>query len=93
MEMARYLFFEKRLAKKFWAKAMNSFVYLLNRLSTKALNYKTPYHMWLDKKLALENLEIFGSICYMRVPNIKWGTLDNKADFGILVGYNNNTKG
>ena len=29
----------------------------------------------------------------MHIPAIKRDKLDNKAEVGILVGYNNNTKG
>ena len=43
MEMSRCLLFEKKLPKSFWAKAVNTSIYLLNRLSTKALKNKTPF--------------------------------------------------
>ena len=43
MEMARCLIFEKKLPKEFWAEAVNTSVYLLNRLPTKPLATKTSY--------------------------------------------------
>jgi len=43
MEMVRCVLFEKDLPKKFWAEAMNTAVFLLNRLLTRALQNKTPY--------------------------------------------------
>ena len=46
MEMTRCLLFEKDLPKKFWAEAVNTTVFLLNRLPTKALQNKTPYEAW-----------------------------------------------
>ncbi|GKV27071.1 hypothetical protein SLEP1_g36280 [Rubroshorea leprosula] len=41
MNMARCLLFEKNLPRKFWAEVVNTFVYLLNRVQTKALDRKT----------------------------------------------------
>ncbi|PKI56089.1 hypothetical protein CRG98_023521 [Punica granatum] len=46
MEMARCLLQEKGLPKKFWAKAANTAVFLLNRLPTKAVDKKTPLGAW-----------------------------------------------
>ena len=43
MEMARCLMFEKGLPKKFWVEAVNTAVYLLNRLPTNALEEKTSF--------------------------------------------------
>ncbi|KAH9657443.1 Integrase catalytic domain-containing protein [Citrus sinensis] len=48
MEMARCLLHDKGLPKKFWAEAVNTAVFLLNRLPTKALQKKTPLEAWLD---------------------------------------------
>ena len=46
METSKCLIFEKHLPKKFWAEAVNTSVYLLNRLPTKALEFETPYEIW-----------------------------------------------
>jgi len=37
---------EKRLPKKFWDKAANTLVFLLNRFPTKAVQGKTPFEAW-----------------------------------------------
>ena len=93
MEMYRCLMFEKHLPKKFWAEGVNTSVYLLNRLPTKALEFKTPYEIWYGVTPSLKHLKVFGSICYVHVPKIKRDKLDQKADIGIFVGYSSNTKG
>ena len=41
--MARCVLFEKDLPKKFWAETVNTAVFLLNRLPTRALQNKTSY--------------------------------------------------
>ena len=50
MEMAKYMLFEKKLPKKFWAEAANTSVYLLNKLPTKVLEGKTQFEAWHDRK-------------------------------------------
>jgi hypothetical protein len=41
MKMIRCVLFEKDLPKKFWAETVNTAVFLLNRLPTRALQNKT----------------------------------------------------
>ena len=64
MEMARSLLCDKGLPKKFWAEAVNTVVFLLNRLPTKALQKKTPFEAWYGYKPKLLNLKIFGCLCH-----------------------------
>ena len=93
MEMARCLLFEKDLPKKFWAEAVNTVVFLLNRLPTRALQNKTPYEAWHYYKPSIKNLKIFGCLCFTYIPQVRRDKLDKKAEAGIFVGYNNVTKG
>ena len=72
---------------------MNTAVYLLNRLPTKALDFKTPYEVWHGVKPIVEHLKVFGSICHAHVSEMKKNKMDHKSEICIFVGYNNNTKG
>nr|KYP36517.1 Retrovirus-related Pol polyprotein from transposon TNT 1-94 [Cajanus cajan] len=93
MEMAQCLLFEKGLPKTFWAEAVNTSVYLLNLLPTKALKGKTPYEAWCGRKPSVEHLKIFGCVCYTHVPNVKRDKIDHKCEVGIFLGYSINSKG
>ena len=62
MEMSRCLLFEKSMPKRFWAEAVNTSVYLLNRLPTKAVKRKTPYEVWFREKPAVNHIKVFGSV-------------------------------
>ncbi|OMO61385.1 Integrase, catalytic core [Corchorus capsularis] len=93
MEMARRLLFEKQLPKKFWAEAVNTAVYLQNRLLTKAVEGKTPYEALFGKKPSVSHLKVFGCICYVWIPEAKRSKLDEKVEVCIFVGYSNNVKG
>ncbi|KAG8502307.1 hypothetical protein CXB51_002202 [Gossypium anomalum] len=71
-----------------WAKAVNTAVYIQNRLPTKALEYKTPFEAWFGFKPSLAHLKVFGCLCYSLMPAIKRDKLSKKSQAGILVGYN-----
>ena len=93
MEMARCLLFEKNMQKKFWAEAVHTSVYLLNRLPIRALNKKTPYEAWFGVKPSVNHLKIFGSLCYVYVPDVKRKKLDQRSLEGVFLGYSSNNKG
>lgn len=92
MEMARCMLAEKKLPKSFWEEAMNTGVYLLNRLPTKAPHNQTPFEAWYGVKPSVDSLKVFGSICYTHVPASKRTKLDEKAEPGIFIGYNSQPK-
>jgi transposase InsO family protein len=71
MEMVRCLLFEKDLPKKFWAEAVNTVIFLLNRLPIKALQNKISYEAWHGYKPSLQNLKISGCLCFTYVPQVK----------------------
>ncbi|KAG8499389.1 hypothetical protein CXB51_005989 [Gossypium anomalum] len=91
--MARCMIFEKNLPKNLWAEAVNTAVYVQNRLPTKALEQRTPFEAWFGFKPSLAHLRIFGYLCYSQVPAVKRSKLDRRAQVGILVGYSSEKKG
>ena len=93
MEMARCMLAEKNLPKSFWAEAVNTAVYLLNRLPTRALKDKIPIEAWSGHKPTVKHLKVFGSMCYTHVPDQKRHRLEDKAERGIFVGYSSQSKG
>jgi hypothetical protein len=93
MEMARCMLVEKGPPNKFWAEAVYTSVYLQNRLSTKAVKDKTPIEVWSGLKPTAKHLKVFGSLCYIHVPDQKRSKLDNKAEKGIFLGYSSQSKG
>ncbi|GJV94795.1 retrovirus-related pol polyprotein from transposon TNT 1-94 [Tanacetum coccineum] len=50
VEMAKSMMHEKGLPKSFWAEAVYSAIYLLNRSPTKSLDNKTPLEAWNGRK-------------------------------------------
>jgi len=67
-------------------------LYLLNRLSTKALTGKNTLEAWFEVKLSVAHLKVFGSVCYIYVPKTKKDKLEQRAVTGMFLGYSNNNK-
>ena len=93
MEISRCLLFEKKMPKYFWAEAVNTAVYLINRLPTKALKSRTSFEAWNGFKPSMQHLKVFGCVCYVHVPAIKRDKLDKRAIAGIFLGYGTSVKG
>jgi hypothetical protein len=92
MEMARCLLYEKKLPLNFWAEAVNTASYLINRMDSRVLADKTPYELWYGFKPSIDHLKVFDSICYVLKPEVRRRKLDQKADIGILIGYSTTSK-
>jgi len=92
MEMARCLLYEKKLPLNFWAEAVNTASYLINRMASRVLADKTPYELWYGFKPSIDHLKVFGNICYVLKLEVRRRKLDQKADIGILIGYSTTSK-
>jgi transposase InsO family protein len=92
MEMARTVLFQAKMAKTWWAEAIQTAAYLRNRSNTKALpRDQTPYEMLFGRKPDLSHLRVFG--CLVMYKNDKAKKLDERAKPGIMVGYSPVSKG
>ena len=69
MVITRALMKSMKIPGRFWAEAVRHAVYLLNRLPTKAMGYRTPYEAWNGKRPHLGHLRIFG--CKGHVKTVK----------------------
>jgi hypothetical protein len=60
MEMAKSMLHEKGLPKVFWAEAVYTTIYLMNRCPTKAVWDKTLFEAWSGRKPSIKHLKVFG---------------------------------
>jgi hypothetical protein len=83
----------KGLSGWFWAEAVATTVYMLNRSPTKGVAGKTPFKAWYGKKPTVHHLRTFGCVVYVKdtTPNLK--KLDDRSRPMIFVGYEPGTKG
>ena len=82
---------EAQLPARFWAEAVNTAVYLLNRSPTKALNDITPFEAWHGRKPTLGHLRRFGCHASLHIPDVLRSKLDSKTQRCVLLGYVHNT--
>ncbi|CAL2249791.1 unnamed protein product [Prunus armeniaca] len=87
VEMAKSMLHEKGVPYEFWAEAVNTAVYLLNRCPTKALNKITPFEAYTGRKPGIAHLKIFGSPCHVLIPSALRHKLEENSHKCIFVGY------
>jgi hypothetical protein len=83
----------KGLPGIFWAEAVTTAVYVLNRSPTKGVTGMTPYEAWHGRKPDVHHLRTFGCVAFVKdtTPNLK--KLDDRSHPMIFVGYEQGTKG
>lgn len=59
---------DSRLLHRFWAEALFTAAYLINRSPTKTLGDKTPFEAWYGKKPNVNHLQVFGCSAYIHIP-------------------------
>ena len=57
LDMVRYMMGKANLPKSFWGYALETVVYILNRVPTKSVEV-TPYEMWTNKKPYLSHMKL-----------------------------------
>lgn len=72
---------------------MNTYVYLLNRCPTKALENITSFEKFNGRKLGIKHLREFGSVCYSLIPGNLKHKLEETSGIGIFIGYGACEKG
>jgi len=90
--MTRSMLQGKNLAKNYYAKAINTAIYIVNRSTTRDVLNKTPYEGWCNKKLKAEHFEIFGCIAYSHISNENMEQLYRKGERYILLVIVKNAK-
>ncbi|KAE8674537.1 hypothetical protein F3Y22_tig00111745pilonHSYRG00059 [Hibiscus syriacus] len=93
LERTRAMLRDAGLEKSFWAEAVNTACYLVNRAPSTAIELKTPMEMWTGKPADYSNLHIFGSIVYVMYNSQEISKLDPKSRKCKFLGYADGVKG
>ena len=84
---------ESNLPRYFWAEAINTACYILNRALIRQFLKKTPYELWKGRKPNIAYFHIFGCRCFvLNNGKEKLGKFDAKSDEAILLGYSSTSK-
>src|SRR5271155_429137 len=94
---ARAMLYQANMSKSFWAEAITTAAYLINRLPSEAINNGIPYEKWHQKQLPtsdLHALKPFGCIVHIHVPKECQKAsckVDMQSTTGCFVGYTKTT--
>nr|GEU34312.1 Gag-Pol polyprotein [Tanacetum cinerariifolium] len=91
-ERARAMLATTSLEKLFWAEAVNTACYVINRSSSTIVELKTPIEMWTQKPVNYSDLNLFGSPVYVMYNTQETTKLDPKFRKCLFLGYANGVK-
>nr|GEU33305.1 hypothetical protein [Tanacetum cinerariifolium] len=72
--------------------AVNHVVYVLNRVTSKALKDSTPYEMWTGRKTHLVHLKVFGCVAHIRIAKSHLKRLDDRSMKLVHLGIEKGSK-
>ena len=84
---------DNELSRYFWAEAISTACYILNRALIRPILMKTPYELQKDRKPNLDYFHVFG--CKYFIHNNGKDNLrkfDPKSHEGIFLGYSTSSK-
>jgi len=94
----RAMLYQANLPKSFWAEAMTTATYLINRLPSEAIHDQIPYEKRHQKQLPLSDLRAlkpFGCIVHVHVPEERQkpnSKVDTQSTTGCFMGSTNTDK-
>jgi hypothetical protein len=92
LDMARTMLDEYRALDRFWAEAINTACYSINRLYLHRILKKTPYELLIGKKPNVSYFRVIGSKCFILIKRGRHSNFAPKAVEGFLLGYDSNTR-
>jgi hypothetical protein len=84
--MARALLKQRGMLAVFWGEAVVMAAYILNRSPTKALNGRTSYEAWHERKPAVSHLRVFGCLAFGKELGYI-GKLDDRSTPRVFICY------
>ncbi|GJT60309.1 putative ribonuclease H-like domain-containing protein [Tanacetum coccineum] len=93
IEAARTMLADSLLPIQFWAEAVNTACYVLNRVLVTKPQMKTPYEILMGRSPNISFMRPFG--CSLTILNTldQLGKFDGKSEEGYLLGYSTSSKG
>ncbi|CAN1127242.1 Retrovirus-related Pol polyprotein from transposon TNT 1-94 [Linum perenne] len=99
LETARTLLFTTSVPKHLWGEAILTATYLINRLPSRVINYRTPKDLLLEAYphvrayLSDLNARVFGCLAFVHVQQHQRTKLDPRAQKCVFIGYAPRQKG
>ncbi|KAL4292111.1 hypothetical protein GQ457_14G000650 [Hibiscus cannabinus] len=78
-EICRSMLHARNVPGRFWAEAMTTAAYVINRLPQQRLHFLSPFGKLWKMKPTVSYFRVFGSVCYVFVPDHLRSKMDKKA--------------
>ncbi|KAK9169349.1 hypothetical protein Syun_001489 [Stephania yunnanensis] len=91
-EMCRTMLNEYNIAKHFWAEAINTACYVINKVNVRKQVKKTPYELWKGRKPNISYFKVFGCTCYVLNDKDQLDKFDPKSKVCTFLGYSMHNK-
>jgi transposase InsO family protein len=92
LDMARTMLDEYKTPDQFWAEAINTACYSINRLYLHRILKKTSYKLLTGKNPNVSYFRVFGSKCFILIKRGRSSKFAHKVVEGFLLGYDSNTR-
>ncbi|KAA0051442.1 Retrovirus-related Pol polyprotein from transposon TNT 1-94 [Cucumis melo var. makuwa] len=89
MERVRCMISEAKISKTFWAEALTTATYTVNRSPCVSIDMKTPEERWIGATPKLSNLKPFGCTTYVYIKQSK---IEPRALKCMFIGYPDGVK-
>lgn len=86
LEMTRSILKHMKVPNHLWGEAVRHSTYLINQISTKTLDGRTPYEALRGKIPNTAHLRIFGCICYAKTDTVGRRKLDDRSRILVHLG-------
>jgi hypothetical protein len=83
---------EYKTSDRFWAEAINTACYAINRIYLHRILKKTSYELLTGRKPNVSYFTVFGSKCFILVKRGRKSKFAPKVVEGFLLGYDSNTR-
>ncbi|CAH9142136.1 unnamed protein product [Cuscuta epithymum] len=87
LNIARTIRFHAHLPIDFWGECVLTSCYLINRLPSPVLEYKSPYELLYNKAPKYEHLRVFGCLCYARSHGTNGDKFSQRGLKCVFLGY------
>ncbi|KAF8692258.1 hypothetical protein HU200_039863 [Digitaria exilis] len=92
-DVLRTLLLQASLPARFWAEALHTATYLLNRLPSSACPAPTPHHALFGTPPRYDHLRVFGCACYPNTSSTAPHKLAPRSTLCVFLGYSPDHKG
>ena len=75
------------LPKTFWADAISTVVYLINREPSVPIEFRLPREVWSGKEVKFFHLKVFGCVSYVHIDSDAHSKFDTKSKICFFISY------